>query len=182
MRFIIPIAPTQRHGAEPEQERRELPLRRGARLEHASAVSIARPSDVSKARAAASSSRRSCSGSARWHCSSGRSGSLNIMVISVLERRGEIGRRALGATRRHIIGSVQFLAESALLAAIGGAAGLAIGAGATEVYAVSRHEPFIVPLYALIAAPAAGFVIGALAGLYPAFKAARLSPTEALRA
>ena len=53
--------------------------------------------------------------------------------------------------------------------------------GATEVYALTRHEPFVVPLYALIAAPASGFVIGALAGLYPAAKAARLSPTEALR-
>jgi putative ABC transport system permease protein len=103
------------------------------------------------------------------------------MVISVLERRGEIGlRRALGATRGHI--TLQFLSESALLAAIGGAAGLLIGAGATEIYATAKHEPFIVPLYALIAAPCAGFMIGSLAGLYPAAKAAQLSPTEALRA
>ena len=102
-------------------------------------------------------------------------------MISVLERRGEIGlRRALGATRRHI-GS-QFLAESALLAVLGGITGLALGAGATEVYALARHEPFAVPLYALLAAPASGFVIGAIAGLYPAAKAARMSPTEALRA
>ena len=63
-----------------------------------------------------------------------------------------------------------------------GIAGLALGAGATEVYSIAQHEPFVVPLYALIAAPAAGFVIGAVAGLYPAAKAARLSPTEALRA
>jgi putative ABC transport system permease protein len=104
----------------------------------------------------------------------------NIMVISVLERRGEIGlRRALGATRSHI--TLQFLTESALLAAIGGAAGLLIGAGATEIYAATKHEPFIVPLYALIAAPCSGLVIGTLAGLYPAARAARLSPTEALR-
>ncbi len=110
----------------------------------------------------------------------GAIGIANIMVISVLERRGEIGlRRALGATRGHI--TLQFLAESALLAAIGGVFGLAIGAGATEVYAAAKHEPFVVPLYALIAAPTAGFLIGALAGLYPAAKAARLSPTEALR-
>jgi putative ABC transport system permease protein len=99
----------------------------------------------------------------------------------VLERRGEIGlRRALGATRRHI--SAQFLSESALLAVLGGIAGLILGAGATWMYAQTKNQPFVVPLYALIAAPAAGFVIGALAGLYPAAKAARLSPSEALRA
>ena len=57
-----------------------------------------------------------------------------------------------------------------------------MGAGATWIYAATKHEPFIVPLYALIAAPAAGLSIGALAGFYPAIKAARLSPTEALRA
>ncbi len=102
------------------------------------------------------------------------------MVISVLERRTEIGlRRALGATRRHI--SLQFLTESALLAAIGGVTGLLFGAGATLVYAATKHEPFIMPLYALITAPAAGFVLGVVAGIYPAAKAARLSPTEALR-
>ena len=102
------------------------------------------------------------------------------MVISVLERRAEIGlRRALGATRRHI--SAQFLTESALLAAIGGITGLLFGAIATWFYALSKSQPFVVPTWALIAAPAAGFVIGAIAGLYPAAKAARLSPTEALR-
>ena len=110
----------------------------------------------------------------------GAIGIANIMVISVLERRGEIGlRRALGAKRSHI--SAQFLAESALLAALGAIVGLGLGAGATEVYAVGQNEPFVVPLYALIAAPALGLLIGTLAGLYPAGKAARLSPTEALR-
>jgi putative ABC transport system permease protein len=111
----------------------------------------------------------------------GAIGIANIMVISVLERRGEIGlRRALGATRRHI--SSQFLAESALLAALGGIAGLLLGTVATFAYAQAKAQPFVVPTWALIAAPAAGFAIGAIAGLYPAAKAARLSPTEALRA
>ena len=150
--------------------------------QNSSGVSVSRPSDALEARAAAKGQFTTLLlGLGAVALLVGAIGIANIMVISVLERRGEIGlRRALGATRRHI--SVQFLAESALLAAIGGVAGLAIGAGATEVYAVTKHEPFIVPLYALVAAPAAGFVIGALAGLYPAMKAARLSPTEALRA
>jgi len=111
----------------------------------------------------------------------GAIGIANIMVISVLERRGEIGlRRALGATKRHI--TAQFLAESALLAALGGVAGLLLGALATLAYALGQNEPMIVPGYALVAAPAAGLAIGMISGLYPAAKAARLSPTEALRA
>jgi putative ABC transport system permease protein len=147
-----------------------------------SGVSVDRPSDVLEARAAAKGQFTTLLlGLGAVALLVGAIGIANIMVISVLERRGEIGlRRALGATRGHI--SIQFLAESALLAAIGGVFGLGIGAGATEIYAAAKHEPFIVPLYALIAAPAAGFIIGALAGLYPAAKAARLSPTEALRA
>ena len=149
--------------------------------QNASAVDVNRPSDALKARAAAKGQFTTLLlGLGAVALLVGAIGIANIMVISVLERRGEIGlRRALGATRRHI--STQFLAESALLAAIGGIVGLALGAGATEVYSLSRNEPFVVPVYALIAAPAAGFVIGALAGLYPAAKAARLSPTEALR-
>ncbi|HEX3803189.1 MAG TPA: ABC transporter permease [Solirubrobacteraceae bacterium] len=147
-----------------------------------SGVSVDRPSDVLEARAAAKGQFTTLLlGLGAVALLVGAIGIANIMVISVLERRGEIGlRRALGATRGHI--TLQFLAESALLAAIGGIFGLAIGAGATEVYAAAKHEPFVVPLYALIAAPSAGFLIGALAGLYPAAKAARLSPTEALRA
>jgi putative ABC transport system permease protein len=149
--------------------------------QNASGVSVTRPSDVLEARAAAKGQFTTLLlGLGAVALLVGAIGIANIMVISVLERRGEIGlRRALGATRRHI--SVQFLTESALLAAIGGIVGLALGAGATEVYSLAQHEPFVVPLYALIAAPVAGFVIGAVAGLYPAGKAARLSPTEALR-
>jgi putative ABC transport system permease protein len=149
--------------------------------QNASGVNVSRPSDVLEARAAAKGQFTTLLlGLGAVALLVGAIGIANIMVISVLERRGEIGlRRALGATRRHI--STQFLTESALLAALGGAAGLALGAAATEVYAITKSEPFVVPLYALLAAPAAGFAIGAIAGLYPAAKAARLSPTEALR-
>jgi putative ABC transport system permease protein len=144
-------------------------------------VQVSRPSDALEARAAAKGQFTTLLlGLGAVALLVGAIGIANIMVISVLERRGEIGlRRALGATRRHI--STQFLAESALLAALGGIAGLLLGAFATLVYALAQNEPWVVPTYALIAAPAAGFAIGAIAGLYPAAKAARLSPTEALR-
>jgi putative ABC transport system permease protein len=98
----------------------------------------------------------------------------------VLERRSEIGlRRALGATRRQIAG--QFLAEAILLAVLGGAAGVAAGAIATAVYASTRHWTTVVPASAWVGGLGAAVLIGALAGLLPAVRAARLSPTEALR-
>jgi putative ABC transport system permease protein len=149
--------------------------------QNASGVDVSRPSDALEARAAAKGQFTTLLlGLGAVALLVGAIGIANIMVISVLERRGEIGlRRALGATRRHV--SLQFLTESALLAALGSIVGLGLGAGATEVYSIAQHEPFVVPLYALVAAPASGLVIGALAGLYPAGKAARLSPTEALR-
>jgi putative ABC transport system permease protein len=149
--------------------------------QNTSGVQVSRPSDALEARAAVKGQFTTLLlGLGAVALLVGAIGIANIMVISVLERRGEIGlRRALGATRRHI--SRQFLAESALLAVLGGIAGLLLGASATAIYAQAKHEPFIVPVYALIAAPAAGFLIGTLAGLYPAMKAARLSPTEALR-
>jgi putative ABC transport system permease protein len=145
-------------------------------------VQVSRPSDALEARAQAKGQFTTLLlGLGAVALLVGAIGIANIMVISVLERRGEIGlRRALGATRRHI--STQFLAESALLAALGGVAGLLLGALATLVYALAQNEPWVVPTYVLIAAPAGGFAIGAVAGLYPAGKAARLSPTEALRA
>jgi putative ABC transport system permease protein len=150
--------------------------------QNTSGVQVSRPSDALEARAAVKGQFTSLLlGLGAVALLVGAIGIGNIMVISVLERRGEIGlRRALGATRRHI--TTQFLTESALLAVLGGIAGLILGAGATEAYAQVKHEPFVIPTYVLVAAPATGFVIGALAGLYPAVKAARLSPTEALRA
>ncbi len=107
-------------------------------------------------------------------------GIANVMVIAVLERRAEIGlRRALGATRRHI--AVQFVAEAALLAGTGGAAGALLGGFATAVYSWERHWSAVVPVPVLLAAVGIALVLGALAGLYPAWRAARLAPAEALR-
>jgi putative ABC transport system permease protein len=144
-------------------------------------IQVSRPSDALAARAAAKGQFTTLlAGLGAVALLVGAIGIANIMVIAVLERRSEVGlRRALGATRRHI--STQFLTESVLLALLGAIAGLIIGAGATAIYARTKHEPFVVPLYALVAAPAAGLMVGALAGVYPAAKAARLSPTEALR-
>ncbi len=109
----------------------------------------------------------------------GAIGVANIMVISVLERRSEIGlRRALGATKGHI--RIQFLSEAILLAAIGGAAGVAAGAAATAIYARHKGWATVIPPEAWAGGLAAALLIGALAGMLPAIRAARLSPTQAL--
>jgi putative ABC transport system permease protein len=109
----------------------------------------------------------------------GAIGVANIMVISVLERRSEIGlRRALGATKGHI--RIQFLTEATLLAAIGGIAGVAAGAAATAVYARHKGWATVIPPEAWAGGIAAAVLIGALAGLLPAVRAARMSPTQAL--
>jgi len=109
----------------------------------------------------------------------GAVGVANIMVISVLERRQEIGlRRALGATRGQI--RTQFLAEAILLALAGGVVGVSAGAAATVIYGHARGWPIVIPPEAWAGGLAAALVIGALAGLLPAIRAARLSPTQAL--
>lgn len=109
----------------------------------------------------------------------GAVGVANIMIISVLERRSEIGlRRALGATRGHI--RVQFLAEAIVLALIGGGAGVGAGALSTAVYASSKQELVVIPVIAWGGGIGAALLIGAIAGLWPALRAARLSPTQAL--
>jgi putative ABC transport system permease protein len=109
----------------------------------------------------------------------GAVGVANIMVISVLERRQEIGlRRALGATRGQI--RIQFLAEAILLSLGGGVVGVIVGAAATAVYAHAHGEATVIPAEAWAGGLAAAILIGALAGLLPAIRAARLSPTQAL--
>jgi putative ABC transport system permease protein len=108
-------------------------------------------------------------------------GVANTMVISVLERRAEIGlRRSLGATKGQI--RTQFVSESLLLSLLGGLAGVLLGYLVTGLYATTQTWPTVVPLWALGGGVGATVLIGAIAGLYPAIRAARLAPTEALAA
>jgi putative ABC transport system permease protein len=152
-----------------------------ANPEHPEEVSVSRPSDALEARAAAKTAFTSLFlGLGAVALLVGGVGIANVMVISVLERRSEIGlRRALGATKRHI--RLQFLTESLILAAAGGAAGVALGALVTVVYASNRGWDAIVPWYVPVGGLAAAIGIGAIAGLYPAMRAAKLAPTDALR-
>ncbi len=107
-------------------------------------------------------------------------GIANIMVISVIERRGEIGlRRSLGATRRHI--AAQFILESTVLSLLGGILGVTIGVGIVFGYAQYKDFELIIPWFWLSVGVAAAFGLGALAGLYPAWRASRLDPAEAVR-
>lgn len=108
-------------------------------------------------------------------------GVANTMVISVLERRAEIGlRRSQGATRGHI--RLQFFGEALLLALLGGGSGVLIGALVTAGYARLQGWPVDIPLWVPLGGMAATLLIGGVAGLYPAIRAARLAPTEALSA
>jgi putative ABC transport system permease protein len=152
-----------------------------ANPEHPEEVDVSRPSDALEARAAAKTAFTSLFlGLGAVALLVGGVGIANVMVISVLERRSEIGlRRALGATKRHI--RLQFLTESLILAGAGGAVGVALGALITVGYASNRDWQAVVSWYVPIGGIAAAVAIGAVAGLYPAARAARLSPTEALR-
>ncbi|MEM7341052.1 MAG: ABC transporter permease [Actinomycetota bacterium] len=145
-------------------------------------VTVSRPSDALEAQAAADDALTTLFlGLGAVALLVGGVGIANVMVIAVIERRGEIGlRRALGATRAHVRN--QFLAEAVLLSVLGGLAGIAFGAIATVVYATSQGWRVILPWEAVIGGFAAAVLIGAVAGLYPAMRAARLAPTEALRA
>jgi putative ABC transport system permease protein len=107
-------------------------------------------------------------------------GIANTMIISVLERRSEIGlRRALGARRGQI--RSQFVAEAALLSALGGAAGVLIGVSATAIYAATQGWTTVIPALAWAGGLGAAVGVGITAGILPAVRAARMSPTEALR-
>ncbi|MFB9838364.1 ABC transporter permease [Actinoallomurus acaciae] len=144
-------------------------------------VDVSQPSDALTARAAASGAFNSLFlGLGAVALIVGAVGVANIMIISVLERRSEIGlRRALGATRGQIRG--QFLSEAIMLALLGGAVGVASGVAATAVYAGTKQWAVVIPAEAWVGGIGSAIAIGALAGLLPALRAARLSPTEALR-
>ncbi len=144
-------------------------------------VEVSRPSDVLAAQEAANTAFTSLFlGLGAVALLVGGIGIANVMVIAVIERRSEIGlRRALGATRAHI--RRQFLTEALLLAFAGGVTGVAIGAVVTAVYARIKGWTIVVPPVAIAGGLVAAIVIGAVAGLYPATRAARLAPTEALR-
>ncbi|MDP8936478.1 MAG: ABC transporter permease [Actinomycetota bacterium] len=144
-------------------------------------VRVSRPSDALAARAATDTAFTALFlGLGAVALLVGGVGIANVMVISVLERRSEIGlRRALGATKGQL--RLQFLSESLLLSGLGGVAGVVLGSGVTAAYAAARSWTVVVPPVSIGGALVAALVIGGIAGLYPAVRAARLAPTEALR-
>jgi len=144
-------------------------------------VTVSQPSDALSARIAANDAFNSLFlGLGAVALLVGGVGIANVMVISVLERRSEIGlRRALGATKGNVRN--QFLAESLLLAGAGGVAGVVLGIIITLIYATTRNVQLVVPVSAVAGGIAISLLLGGIAGLYPAIRAARLSPTDALR-
>lgn len=155
-------------------------LARTANPESPNEVQVSRPSDALEAKAAVDTNlTRLLLGLAVVALLVGGVGIANVMVISVLERRSEIGlRRALGAKRSHIAG--QFVAESLLLSVLGGVTGVVLGAGITYVYATRQGWTLDIPLGALAAGVVGALVVGAVAGLYPAIRAAGMDPAEAV--
>ena len=106
---------------------------------------------------------------------------MNIMLASVTERTREIGlRKSLGARRGHII--LQFLLESSVLAATGGAAGIAVALGVAQIVRAATPIPISTPVFAVAIALGLSTAVGLFFGIYPAVRASRLDPIEALRA
>ena len=105
---------------------------------------------------------------------------MNIMLVSVTERTKEIGiRKALGAKRRHILW--QFLIESVALSTLGGVLGVLLGWGLCFAIRAATPLPAIMSLWSVMLALVIVFVVGIVFGIYPANRAARLDPIEALR-
>ncbi|MFF4409572.1 ABC transporter permease [Streptomyces sp. NPDC001262] len=148
--------------------------------EKPSGVSVSRPSDALRAKKMTETAFSSLFlGLAGVALLVGGVGVANTMVVSVLERRTEIGlRRALGAARCQI--RAQFLTESVVLCLLGGIAGVVLGVAGTAAWAASQAWPAVLPLPAVFGGLGAALVVGTLAGLWPAVRAARLTPTEAL--
>jgi putative ABC transport system permease protein len=155
-------------------------LGRQASPENPTQVDVSRPSDALTARAETQGALDTLFlGLGAVALLVGAIGIANIMIISVLERRSEIGlRRALGATRGQI--RAQFLAEAILLSLAGGVAGVILGTAAVTAYARTHAEAIVIPADAWAGGLAAAIIIGAIAGILPAIRAARLSPTQAL--
>ena len=149
---------------------------------HPQDVSVSRPSDALAARAAvAASSSALYLGLGAVALLVGALGIANVMVVAVLERRAEIGlRRTLGATRGQI--AAQFLVESLVLSVGGGLVGVTLGSAVTALLAHQHGWTTVVPATAWWGGLGLALTLGALAGSYPAGRAARLSPTDALRA
>jgi putative ABC transport system permease protein len=145
-----------------------------------SQVNVSRPSAALVARAKARGALNSLFlGLGAISLLVGAVGVANIMLIGVLERRSEIGlRRSLGATKGHI--RIQFLSEAILLAVLGGTSGVVLGVASTATYASTKHWAIVVPTLAWAGGFGAALLIGGIAGLLPALRAARMSPTQAL--
>ena len=146
------------------------------------AVLVSRPSDAIEARAAAATAFTTLFlGLGAVALLVGGLGIANVMLMAVLERRNEIGlRRALGATRGHIVG--QFLTEAILLAGAGGVMGAVLGSAVAAAYATSQAWVVALPIAGCVAGVLGAAAVGAIAGLYPAVRAANLAPTDSLRA